>query len=173
MKDPFAGAELRPHREMRARLEKIGQEYGPTEQEATDYSIWMRRNNDFTCAYCAQGIPFSMKFMERRQVDHFTPLLVGGRHEIANLIPSCTPCNFKKNNRIIELRPATPKCMSIEAWKAAPAQVPWKNRVKGFRLVNSNKRKRISKALENIKRHKAVVNRAILELYFAVADAGL
>lgn len=46
------------------------------------------------CAYCLRGdIELTM--------DHVEPVSSGGRHEPANVIPACKPCNSRKGNRRI------------------------------------------------------------------------
>ncbi len=43
------------------------------------------------CAYCGRsGMKLTM--------DHVVPLSKGGRHEAANLVPACQPCNSAKGN---------------------------------------------------------------------------
>lgn len=49
----------------------------------------LRRDN-YTCAYCGA---------EATQVDHVTPVYLGGTHKTSNLVASCKPCNLAKNNR--------------------------------------------------------------------------
>ena len=46
------------------------------------------------CTYCGKTRPLTM--------DHRTPLSRGGRHELANLIPACKPCNSRKHTRTEE-----------------------------------------------------------------------
>ena len=43
------------------------------------------------CNYCGE--------IRRLTMDHRIPLSRGGRHEIANIIPACKPCNSRKNTR--------------------------------------------------------------------------
>lgn len=43
------------------------------------------------CYWC--GTPCSKGF----HVDHYIPLSKGGRHDLANLVIACGPCNLKKN----------------------------------------------------------------------------
>ena len=49
---------------------------------------------DGVCRYCGKSQPLTM--------DHRVPLSRGGRHEIANLIPACKPCNSRKHTRTEE-----------------------------------------------------------------------
>jgi 5-methylcytosine-specific restriction endonuclease McrA len=34
---------------------------------------------------------------ENRHIDHYVPLSKGGKHELANLVIACGPCNLRKN----------------------------------------------------------------------------
>ena len=47
---------------------------------------------DWRCAYC-----------ERRcnalQMEHVVPICKGGRHDLANVVPACAPCNRRKHKR--------------------------------------------------------------------------
>lgn len=46
------------------------------------------------CAYCLRGdVKLTM--------DHVIPISKGGEHTSDNIIPACTSCNSKKNNRLI------------------------------------------------------------------------
>lgn len=42
------------------------------------------------CVYCGRQV-------ERLTLDHFVPISTGGRHELANLLPCCKPCNSSKH----------------------------------------------------------------------------
>ncbi|MFF1684463.1 MULTISPECIES: HNH endonuclease [unclassified Streptomyces] len=48
----------------------------------------------WSCAYCDSGFS-EMVVLE---VDHVRPLAKGGRHEWANLVPSCASCNRAKSD---------------------------------------------------------------------------
>lgn len=51
---------------------------------------------DRSCAYCAQPTPLHMV-----QAEHVHPLSRGGRNDLANLLPSCGPCNSDKRDLLL------------------------------------------------------------------------
>jgi len=51
-----------------------------------------RYNN--SCAYCLEP-------SEPLHLDHVTPLKLGGRHSIGNLLPACASCNGSKQARLL------------------------------------------------------------------------
>ncbi len=65
-------------------------------QSAVDPATWaaMVEVAGGRCGYCGIEAPLTM--------DHRVPLSRGGRHEIANLIPACKPCNSRKHTRTEE-----------------------------------------------------------------------
>jgi 5-methylcytosine-specific restriction endonuclease McrA len=44
------------------------------------------------CAYC--GVP-----LEEPTMDHVVPLIKGGDHSVGNIVPACSRCNKRKNDR--------------------------------------------------------------------------
>lgn len=50
------------------------------------------RAHDGKCRYC--GAP-------GRTMDHVVPISRGGRHEAANIVPACRPCNASKGNKML------------------------------------------------------------------------
>jgi 5-methylcytosine-specific restriction endonuclease McrA len=52
---------------------------------------------DWKCAYCA----CDLRVLSRDQIhmDHVVPLVTGGAHDTANIVPSCDPCNRRKGPR--------------------------------------------------------------------------
>lgn len=48
---------------------------------------------DYHCAYC--------KVMVADTIDHVVPLVRGGRHEYANLLPACIRCNMDKGTLLL------------------------------------------------------------------------
>lgn len=53
--------------------------------------LWERQ-----CAYCANPLPLMW------DVEHILPKSRGGSDELANLVPSCGPCNLRKAERTAE-----------------------------------------------------------------------
>ncbi len=49
------------------------------------------------CAYCGKVIAY-----KDMQVDHVHPKYLGGTDDIANLLPSCQACNFRKGTNSLE-----------------------------------------------------------------------
>ena len=45
------------------------------------------------CAYCPNVAT---------SIDHVMPLAKGGKHELANLLPACMPCNMEKHDMTLE-----------------------------------------------------------------------
>jgi 5-methylcytosine-specific restriction endonuclease McrA len=52
----------------------------------------------YRCARCGEKRPLS--------VDHITPLVRGGRSDIANIQPLCRPCNSRKHTEVVDYRSA-------------------------------------------------------------------
>lgn len=49
---------------------------------------------DHACAYCqARGVPLEQ--------EHMTPLIRGGRHTAANIVPACRSCNARKGTKTL------------------------------------------------------------------------
>ena len=46
---------------------------------------------DRLCAYCRRYVA--------KEWDHYEPISRGGKHEAANLVPSCSACNISKGTR--------------------------------------------------------------------------
>lgn len=65
-------------------------------QGGVDTAAWLAlvAAADGVRTYCGASQPLTM--------DHRVPLSRGGRHEIANLIPACKPCNSRKHTRTEE-----------------------------------------------------------------------
>lgn len=59
------------------------------------------------CHWCCRPLDNS-----NRTIDHVIPLARGGRHIPDNLVAACKPCNFSKNDKLIEE-------WSWEMWEAA------------------------------------------------------
>lgn len=57
---------------------------------AAEWQEILTRYND-CCAYCGESARLTM--------DHVTPLSKGGKHEAANIVPACQPCNSAKCDR--------------------------------------------------------------------------
>ncbi len=55
----------------------------------------LERDN-YTCGYCGQ---------EANTVDHILPRALGGTHDLGNLIAACTPCNSRKQDRVMIRQP--------------------------------------------------------------------
>ncbi len=49
------------------------------------------------CAYCGHGLEY-----RDMQVDHMTPLKIGGADEISNMLPACRSCNHYKSSLDVE-----------------------------------------------------------------------
>lgn len=49
------------------------------------------------CAYCGKELEY-----KDMQVDHATPLRIGGEDEIANMLPACRSCNHYKATLDVE-----------------------------------------------------------------------
>lgn len=49
------------------------------------------------CAYCGKEIEYT-----DMQVDHITPLRLGGKDDIDNMFPSCRRCNHYKRGNSLE-----------------------------------------------------------------------
>lgn len=49
------------------------------------------------CAYCGRDLDVC-GFV----VDHVHPQALGGRHEVENLLPACSPCNTSKGKKTLE-----------------------------------------------------------------------
>lgn len=58
----------------------------------TDYAMFLRDN--FTCIYCGKS---SIEHGVKLEVEHITPILLGGLTTIDNLITACSDCNCSKN----------------------------------------------------------------------------
>lgn len=54
----------------------------------------LKRRHFERCAYCGDR-------PEILEMDHVIPLSRGGRHAIANIVPSCGPCNRSKNQSLL------------------------------------------------------------------------
>ena len=65
------------------------------------------------CAYCGGDGPF--------HIDHVEPLVSGGLHTPANLVPACARCNCSKNDRPVEAWYLTQPFFSPRRWKALQA----------------------------------------------------
>ena len=74
--------------QQRRRARKLDTESRLTQAE------WLEILHDFNhaCAYCLRrDLPL--------QQEHMTPLATGGRHDRANVVPACGPCNYRKHTR--------------------------------------------------------------------------
>jgi 5-methylcytosine-specific restriction endonuclease McrA len=49
---------------------------------------------DHRCAYCQRKL-------ERLAKEHMTPLVRGGEHTVENIVPACTSCNSRKNQKTL------------------------------------------------------------------------
>lgn len=58
-----------------------------------EWAAVMRAFND-ACAYCGTK--------ERLTIEHLTPLSRGGKNEVGNVVPACSPCNTTKNAKTAE-----------------------------------------------------------------------
>jgi hypothetical protein len=58
---------------------------------------WLSRIAEFEgcCAYCLEPIVGDI------HREHMQPLCKGGKHEIANIVPSCARCNFTKGQKTL------------------------------------------------------------------------
>ncbi len=54
------------------------------------------KRDSFTCQYCGRKAPDVVL-----EVDHITPVAVGGENEILNLVSSCRDCNAGKSDRLL------------------------------------------------------------------------
>ncbi|UZJ23704.1 HNH endonuclease [Rhodococcus antarcticus] len=54
----------------------------------------LKRQYDHRCAYCGTR-------PEKLEMDHVIPVTRGGRHAIANILPSCPACNRSKFNYLL------------------------------------------------------------------------
>ena len=62
---------------------------------------------DYKCVYC--GSPWE-------HTDHFIPLAKGGGYTVNNILPSCSPCNMAKADKmpfefIKEIKTSLPLCI--------------------------------------------------------------
>lgn len=63
------------------------------------------------CFYCGEA--------EGSTIDHLLPRSLGGKNTVQNIVPSCSPCNTKKRNRL----PTTNEMAKHrEAWRKYNAQ---------------------------------------------------
>lgn len=69
------------------RLGLMGKPFTEDELQA-----WLNERGK-ACVYC--GGPYE-------QIDHIVPYAHGGLHELANMNPSCGPCNASKGNKLLE-----------------------------------------------------------------------
>lgn len=72
----------------------IVSELNTTEWKKTRLQILERDN--YTCGYCGN---------EATSVDHILPRALGGTHDPGNLIACCTPCNSRKQDRVMIRQP--------------------------------------------------------------------
>lgn len=75
------------------RLARLSMEFDRAAALASEYAAWLRERPDFTCSYCANLIPHTVR---NRQIDHIKPLSRGGRHTVYNVVPVCRRCNVRK-----------------------------------------------------------------------------
>lgn len=57
-----------------------------------DFYLWVRESSVILCHWCGRPVPRRL-----RHVDHKIPLAKGGKHCVANLVPSCRSCNCRKH----------------------------------------------------------------------------
>lgn len=55
----------------------------------------MLRRFDHRCAYCGRRAAGELT------MDHVVPLIKGGRHALANILPACIDCNGHKSDLLI------------------------------------------------------------------------
>lgn len=104
---------LSRHEELdRRRMAKLGRPYGDKERHATAYGVWLRAHPWFECAYCRR---WNVEANDRA-ADHWVPLARGGRHEVANLLPSCKRCNASKRANVGGIRPRVSARLTVAAW---------------------------------------------------------
>jgi len=72
----------------------MSNELNTTEWKKTRLAILERDN--YTCGYCGN---------EATSVDHILPRALGGTHDPGNLIACCTPCNSRKQDRVMIRQP--------------------------------------------------------------------
>jgi len=70
---------------------------------AIEYFKSIAPNGQLKCHYCDRNIRI-ISFRElteqkdRATIDHVIPSREGGTDDLENLVPSCFPCNYKKDN---------------------------------------------------------------------------
>lgn len=63
--------------------------------------LFLKELYGYRCVYCGRK-------MKRLTQDHITPVSLGGKHTIENVVPACQSCNSRKGNRapLIPVQPA-------------------------------------------------------------------
>ena len=59
----------------------------------------LKKSQEYLCKYCGCALDFSAKGTVH--LDHVIPLSKGGAHSISNVVWSCSSCNLRKSNTII------------------------------------------------------------------------
>ncbi|UQS94840.1 HNH restriction endonuclease [Pseudanabaena phage Pam1] len=71
--------------------------YSARRRAQTDGGVSTRELHEWTMAQPKICYWCGAKCKKNYHVDHYEPLSRGGKHEIANLVIACAPCNLKKN----------------------------------------------------------------------------
>ena len=83
------------------KVSKPSKEYKKTNRTriSSNKKLKVIQRDNYTCVYC--GIPAN-EMVDSFHIDHFIPISKGGGNEIDNLRTSCSKCNLKKNDKILE-----------------------------------------------------------------------
>jgi DNA-directed RNA polymerase subunit RPC12/RpoP len=89
------------------------------------------KRDGFVCQYCGNHPPAVLL-----QVDHITPVKLGGTNDMDNLITSCQPCNAGKTATPLSV---VPQSLADKAAEVADRE----EQIRGYNAVMAGRRERI------------------------------
>lgn len=97
------------------------------------------KRDGFVCQYCGAHPPSVVL-----QVDHITPVALGGQNDIDNLVTSCQPCNIGKGAVGLE---SVPRSVADKAKRVKEAE----EQLAGYQKILMGMRRRITNEAERIR----------------------